>query len=69
MPLLLLLVLMLSACASNPDVEDMDPESRFEDRIQTQQQDGIQVSAAVPDQASTIRLAQREAGTTSVCNG
>ena len=56
MPLLVVLVLMFSACASNPDVQDSDPESRFQDRIQTQESGGITVSAAVPDAKETQKL-------------
>lgn len=54
--LLALLILLLSACASDPIVQDMDPESRFEDRVQTREKDGIRVSAAVPDAKETEKL-------------
>jgi hypothetical protein len=53
---LFVIVLALSACASNPDMQDTDPGSKFEDRIQTQQNDGIQVSVAVPDAKETEKL-------------
>jgi len=57
---LLPLALFVSACATSPAVQDADPESKFEDRIQTQEGDNILVSAAVPDANETKRLFDKD---------
>lgn len=49
-------LLLLMSCASDPSLKDQDPESNFEDRIQTQEQHDIRVSAAVPDARETEKF-------------
>ena len=57
---LCLLASLLSACATDLQPKDLNPESKFEDRIYTQEKDNIQVSAAVPDARETEKLFGRD---------
>ncbi len=47
-PALLSLLLLLTACASAPEIFNTIPEGDYRERIQVQEQDGIVVSASVP---------------------
>ena len=55
-PALLLCTLLLSACASSPQTASTIPEGDFRDRIQTQENEGIRVSAGVPSAKESQKL-------------
>ena len=48
LPALFLVVMLITACASSPEVTNTIPEGDFSERIQVQSRDGISISAGVP---------------------
>ncbi len=55
-PALLIVGLVLSACASSPEPVNTIPEGDFRDRIQIQDDEGIRVSAGVPSAKETAKI-------------
>ena len=55
-PALLVALLLLSACSITPDYYETIPESDYRERVQTQESDGLRVSAAVPSAKETKQI-------------
>lgn len=55
-PALVIMVLILCACASSPELARTIPEGDFRERIQTQEANGLRVSAGVPSAKETKDL-------------
>ncbi|NNJ79515.1 MAG: hypothetical protein HKP19_09675 [Xanthomonadales bacterium] len=56
----MLILLLVAACASQPEAPPPSPESDYTDRVRTQSARGIEVSAAVPSADETSRIFQQD---------